>query len=157
MTVTRFIKKCDEFMICSEIGKSGDIFVDLAEENKTLYQIILKGSGRAARFFDTNYKEFNAQTETLIDKRKYLGCNMIYEAYEDYHTFGFNFLDPKIDWGARLITESFTGDDKSWLICFDGRPVINGVEIQRMDYAKLESKWYDVNINNAIVGVFNKT
>ena len=92
MTVTRFIKKCDEFMICSEIGKSGDIFVDLAEENKTLYQIILKGSGRAARFFDTNYKEFNAQTETLIDKRKYLGCNMIYEAYEDYHTFGFNFL-----------------------------------------------------------------
>ena len=82
---------------------------------------------------------------------------MIYEAYEDYHTFGFNFLDPKIDWGARLITESFTGDDKSWLICFDGRPVINGVEIQRMDYAKLESKWYDVNINNAIVGVFSKT
>ena len=52
--------------------------------------------------------------------------------------------------------EGFTGDDRSWLICFDGRPVINGVEVQRMDYAKLENKWYDVEINDAIVGVFTR-
>lgn len=156
MTVTRFIKKCDEFMVCSEIGKSGDIFVELAEENKTLYQIMLRGSGRIARFFDTGYEEFNAQTQNLVDRKRYLGTNMIFEAYEDYHIFGFNYRGSSVNWDGKLITESFNGDDRSWLICFDGRPLINGVEMERMDYAKLENKWYNVDINNSIVGVFKK-
>ena len=48
------------------------------------------------------------------------------------------------------------GDDRSWLICFDGEPVINGIEIKPRDYVKLENKNYDVELNNAIVGVFTK-
>ena len=36
---------------------------------------------------------------------------------------------------------------------FDGRPVINGVELARMDYAKLENKHYDVDIKDGLVGV----
>ena len=52
--------------------------------------------------------------------------------------------------------ESFDGNDKSWLVCFDGRPVINGVELARMDYAKLENKYYNVDIKDGLVGVFTK-
>lgn len=156
MTATRFLKKCEDFMICSEIGESGDVFVDLAEENKTLYQIIIKGSGRGGKFFDTDFIEVNANTNNFIDRKKYLGTNMIFEAYEDYHIFGFNYRGSNINWDGKLITESFTGNDRSWLICFDGRPIINGVEIGRMDYAKLENKRYEVNINDGIVAVFTK-
>jgi len=42
------------------------------------------------------------------------------------------------------------------LVCFDGRPVINGVELARMDYAKLENKHYNVDIKDGLVGVFTK-
>ena len=45
---------------------------------------------------------------------------------------------------------------KSWLINFDGNPNINGKIMKRMDYAKLEDKIYNVNINDAIVGLFTK-
>ena len=48
------------------------------------------------------------------------------------------------------------GDDRSWLVCFDGRPIINGTQIEPRDYAKLENKNYDIELNNAIVGVFTK-
>ena len=59
-------------------------------------------------------------------------------------------------WDGKLVNESFEGDDKSWLVCFDGRPVINDVELSRMDYAKLENKHYNLISNNSIVGVFTK-
>ena len=55
-----------------------------------------------------------------------------------------------------LIKDSFMGNDKSWLICFSGDPIINGVRLKFMDYAKLENKHYDVELNDAIVGVFTK-
>ena len=42
------------------------------------------------------------------------------------------------------------------MICFDGRPVINGIELARMDYAKLENKHYNVDIKDGLVGVFKK-
>ena len=61
-----------------------------------------------------------------------------------------------IDWDGRLVTESFTGDDKSWLICFDGNPVVNGKVLHKLDYAKLEQKLYNVEVNDGLIGVFTK-
>ena len=52
--------------------------------------------------------------------------------------------------------ESFDGDNKSWLICFSGKPIINGVVVKPLDYAKLDNKHYEVTLNDAIVGVFTK-
>jgi len=54
------------------------------------------------------------------------------------------------------VKESFDGDDKSWLICFSGKPIINGVVVKPLDYAKLDNKHYEVTLNDAIVGVFTK-
>ena len=69
---------------------------------------------------------------------------------------GFNTLDTHQDWEGKLIKESFMGDNDSWLVCFDGNPTVNDAILSRMDYAKLEKKWYNVDINNSIVGVFKK-
>ena len=52
--------------------------------------------------------------------------------------------------------ESFDGDNKCSLICFSGKPIINGVALKPLDYAKLDNKHYEVTLNNAIVGVFTK-
>ena len=92
----------------------------------------------------------------FIDLKKYLNCQTIFESYEPFHIYGFNTLSKNQHWDGKLVNESFEGDDKSWLVCFDGRPVINDVELSRMDYAKLENKHYNLISNNSIVGVFTK-
>ena len=54
------------------------------------------------------------------------------------------------------MTHSFKGDDKSWLICFDGEPIVNGVTMKTMDYAKLSYKNYEVVLNDSLLGIFTK-
>ena len=44
----------------------------------------------------------------------------------------------------------------SWLVCFDGSPIINGKVLHRLDYAKLEKKSYNVEINDGLIGVFTR-
>ena len=55
-----------------------------------------------------------------------------------------------------MVKDNFTGNDKSWLVCFDGYPVVNGQDLKRWDYAKLDNKEYEVNINDGVIGVFTK-
>ena len=69
---------------------------------------------------------------------------------------GFNTLDRNVDWDGKLVKSNFIGNDKSWLVCFDGQPTVNGLELNRWDYAKLENKEYEVNINDGVIGVFKK-
>ena len=70
--------------------------------------------------------------------------------------FGFNAHEPNQDWDGKLVKQSFDGDNKSWLICFSGKPVINGITMNPLDYAKLDNKNYQVNLNDAIVGIFTR-
>ena len=62
------------------------------------------------------------------------------------------------DWDGKLVTESFVCDnDKSYLVCFDGNPIINEKELRRFDYAKLQQgKSYDIDLKDGIIGVFRK-
>ena len=39
---------------------------------------------------------------------------------------------------------------------FKQEPIINGVIVKPLDYAKLDNKHYEVTLNDAIVGVFTK-
>ena len=52
--------------------------------------------------------------------------------------------------------QSFNGDDKSWLICFSGKPIINGITVYPLDYAKLDNKHYQVDLNDATIGIFTR-
>tara|TARA_Y100001963_G_C6763273_1_gene440732 strand:- start:1187 stop:1669 length:483 start_codon:yes stop_codon:yes gene_type:complete len=153
----RYIKKCGDFSICSEIGDEGLLFTEYAEERFTLYQIVIKGSGRISKVFEDDSTEGNANGNNFINLKKYLGHDTIFKSNESFHIFGFNTLDVNVNWDGRLIKESFYCDiSDSYLICFDGNPIINGKEVQRLDYAKLEKKRYDVELNDAIVGVFSR-
>ena len=157
MKVTRFFKKCEEFSICSEVGDAGTIYIEPADDMlMTLYQIQVKGSGRMAKIFDSNYIIGDAKTSNFGSVREFNGHNLIFESYEPFHIFGFCTLDKNQDWDGRLVRESFKGDNNSWLICFDGEPIINGSVLKPLDYAKLTDKDYNVQLNNAIVGIFTK-
>ena len=109
-----------------------------------------------AKVFDSNFLEGDCKNKIMTDLRGFMGSDTIFQSYEPFHMYGFNTLDPHQDWEGKLIKESFMGDNDSWLVCFDGNPTINDVLLSRMDYAKLENKWYNIDINNSIVGVFKK-
>ena len=50
MSVKSYIKKCEEFSICSQVGDSaGLVFVEPAVDRMTMYQIAVKGSGRLSK------------------------------------------------------------------------------------------------------------
>lgn len=152
----RYNKKCEEFRICAEVGDKNVIFLETIKERTTLYQIVVKGSGRVGKLFDSEYLVGDCKDKVMVDLKRFIGSNTVFESYEPFHIYGFNTYDLNQDWDGKLIKDSFVGDDKSWLICFDGRPIVNGIEMGPRDYAKLENKNYDVKLNDAIVGLFTK-
>ena len=156
MNFKRSFKKCEEFYICCTQGGEGVVHVEKHEDNKTLYAIQAKGSGRCATIFSSDYIEGDEKQNNFGGMKQFIGKHVIFESYEPFKQYGFNTLSYDHDWDGKLVKESFQGNDNSWLVCFKGNPTINGVNLREMDYAKLENKHYDVTLNDAIVGVFTK-
>ena len=42
-SIKRFVKKCEDFYICAEIGEKMAVGVEYADDRLTLYQYIVKG------------------------------------------------------------------------------------------------------------------
>jgi len=156
MSYRRFFKKCEEFSICGVMGEAADIDMDGAMDNNTIYHIVIKGKGRLGTPFDDTSILMSYDKNNFIDEKHLKGREKIYQAFTDFHIFGFNPLKPYQDWDGKLVKESFFGDSKSYLICFNGSPVVNGIEMQRMDYALLQPKEYKVEINDGVLGMFTK-
>lgn len=152
----RYHKKCEEFSICSEVGESDLLFTETSEDRRTLYQIVVKGTGRVGEIFNDRYTILDEKDDNFVDLKKYIGTATIFQSYTPFHIYGFNTLNVENDWDGKLVTNSFRGDDKSWLICFKGEPVVNGVTMKTMDYAKLIEKDYDVILNEGMLGIFTK-
>lgn len=151
-----FQKKCEEFTICGSNGYANTLYAHGYPDNYAIYHIITKGIIKMGSAFEEEYVILNANKNKFVNVKDYLYTSRIYLSLETYHIYGFNPLKPEEDWNGGLIKESFDGDDKSWLICFEGNPIINDVLVKPMDYAKLENKHYDVTLNDAVVGIFTK-
>ena len=154
--IKRLIKKCEEFYICAEYGDKDAVGVEYSGRF-TMYQYIISGT-TSFNLIDGDklIQERYSRENELIDVKKYLNDRLLVIAEEDMFMVGFNTLDRNVDWSGKLVKDNFIGDDKSWLICFDGYPIVNDQELKRWDYAKLENKEYNVIINNGVVGVFTK-
>ena len=63
----RYIKKCEEFSICSEVGESNLIFTEYSEDRSTLYQIVVKGSGKIAKVFDDKLTKLDEVTDNFVN------------------------------------------------------------------------------------------
>ena len=152
----RFIKKCEEFILCGGSGDANEIFTDGFPDNKAIYHIIVNGCVKMGRPFETEHVSLDADSNNFVDVREYLYSQRVYTSSRPYLIYGFNPIRIQEFWEAKLVKESFEGDDKSWLICFKGKPIINGVSVKPMDYAKLDNKSYNMILNDAVVGVFTK-
>ena len=92
-----------------------------------------------------------------MDVQDLLGKDVVFQFSADTEVFGFNTLDVKQDWNAKLITETFTASDDSWIICFDGKSSVNGKDFEKYDYSKVtKGTEYKVTLNNSILVLFTK-
>ena len=155
MSVKRYFKKCLDFSLCCSIGDADEVHAEHSSKRTTMYQIMIKGSGKIGVPFEDNSIEM-ATAPAFVDLKKYFGKHTVFHSTEPFMMYGFNTLEIDQLWDGKLVTESFRGNKKYRLVCFDGRPVINGVELERMDYAELEDKDYEVKINDGLVGLFWK-
>ncbi len=156
--IKRFFKKVEDFVICAEIGDKNVIGVEYPEARKTLYQYVIKGSAYIHTIDQDRYDNMLIDDNDkfkLFDVKKFIHSRVILSSEEDFMILGFNTTDKSIDWSGKIIKESFTGDS-GWLICLNGHPIVNGKKLNRFDYAKVSNKFYDVQLNDGIIGVFTK-
>ena len=154
----KYFKKCEEFYICGSKNKKKEIFAESGDKCLTLFQIIVKGRGRLITTFDTI--TIDGSQGDIVDCKSMMGKDRVLvsdkNSEEYYEVYGFNPLIPSQEWDAKKITSSFRGDTNSWIICFDGSATMNGKVVEKFDYAKLEDKHYEVEVGNALLGVFTK-
>lgn len=155
MSKSRYFAKCGDFSLCCSIGDANVVHSEHSDQRRTMYQIMIKGSGKIGIPFRSDHINC-AKAPAFADMKIYMGKHTIFQSLEPFMMYGFNTLDHNQLWDGKLVTESFRGNDCHRLVCFDGRPIINGIELEKMDYAKLEDKDYDVQINDGLVGLFWK-
>jgi hypothetical protein len=150
----KFIKRCEEFQICSEIGNAGVIVAEHPVQRDTLYQIVVYGSLKIGKCFESEYVELQ---RGIHDVKKFVNQYTNFYTYEPFHIYGFNPRNDSEHWNAQEIKESFTCNRRGWLICFDGYPIVNEKELQRMDYALLEEgKECNIDIKDGLLGFFTR-
>ena len=89
-----------------------------------------KVSGRCAAVFSSDYIEGDEKDANFGCMKPYIGKHIIFESYEPFVQYGFSTLSYDQDWDGELVKGSFEGNDNSWLVCFKGNPIINGVELK---------------------------
>ena len=81
-----------------------------------------------------------------------------YDFLEDTSMWGFNTLNDDDDWDGKLVVEDkIKVDSESVLICLDGHPIVNNIELKKCDYDELSiGKEYDILLNSGVLALFTK-
>ena len=151
-------RKCrdDDFAICSLDVDKGWIGIEPEHLSSGLYYYVLRGSCKFGVPFREGFDiikkgDFYCTKDKLYD-------HFIIEALEDFCMIGFNTLDKPQDWNGRIIDEDILRVDKdSILICLDGKPVVESVELSMFDYGNVYSgQEYQIDTNDGVLGLFTK-
>ena len=151
-----YFKKCEEFCVCAIKCDKDWVGIEPKNLNYGLYRYCVYGSGKLGIPFKEDYIEI--KSKDFSDMKSYLHESLMFEVYEDFYWIGFSSLDKSQDWDGKLITDDVVVVEKeSWIICFDGHPIVNNKELSRFDYAPLyPDKKYEIILNKGVLGVFTK-
>lgn len=143
----RFYRHHDDFSICVNIGEKGYVLAEHTNERYTTFYYVIRGSGKFAKLFEENY--LTIEEGKLYDVQEYVNSNVVFQAEEDFHLIGFNTNDKNIKWQAQIINTEInkytTEYTKSYLVCLDGKILINGKNFKRYDYTQLNvEKEYNI-------------
>ena len=158
-TCKRFYRKCDEFSICVNIGKKDYVLAEHPSNTNTIFYYGIMGSGKLGKIFSEDF--ITIKETDFVDVRDTIYDYRTFQSLEDFHLIGFNTLDKKQNWEGRLVKpdENIIRElyKPSFLICFNGKPIINNKTIKIYEYSSLDlSKEYKINLNGGVLGLFYK-
>tara|TARA_B100000287_G_scaffold305387_1_gene288627 strand:- start:574 stop:1074 length:501 start_codon:yes stop_codon:yes gene_type:complete len=163
-TCRRFHRIGNDFTLCVNIGKKDYVLAENPIDSNTIFYYGIKGIGKLGTMFSEDY--VLVKEGEFVDVRSYLHKFRIFHSQEDFHLVGFNTLEKGQNWEGRLIKSDEEVLDLhvirelhkiSFLVCFDGKPIVNDKTMKRYEYARLDvSKEYKVNLNGGALGLFYK-
>ena len=144
------------FSLCAIEPQKGWIGIEPERINHGLYHYVVYGKAK----FGIPFKEgFNiVESKQFFSMKEHLHESLMLEALEDFYWVGFNTVDKGQDWDGRLVTENILKVEKeSYLICFDGLPVVEKQELTRFDYGIVcPDREYEIDISEGVLGLFTK-
>jgi len=153
-----YFKKCrsDHFALCAVEPQKDWIGIEPERLNHGLYHYIVFGKIKMGIPFKEGYNI--VESKKFFSTKEYLHESLILEALEDSYMVGFNTLDKDQDWDGRLVTEEKLRVEKeSYLICFDGLPVVEKQELTRFDYGIVyPDKEYEIDVSEGVLGLFTQ-
>ena len=155
----RYVKTEGSWMISSVQPDKGELAIEYSVQRRNLYEYVYYGSFRIGEAFGDSYKTITKDGK-LVDVKEFSGKNIVTEALENTHAFGFSpASDNDNDWNGRLVTEkSLKVTKKSVLICIDGSPVVNDKTLSRYDYSELsKDKTYTIDLKtDGVLALFTE-
>ena len=103
----------------------------------------------------------------FVDVRDTIYDYRTFNSLEEFHLVGFNTNEKNQRWDGRLVTENELDlrsiydtpeitNKRNFLVCFDGKPVVNGKILKRYDYSEIyPTKTYNIE-HSGILGLFTK-
>ena len=161
-TCRRFHRVGNNFTLCVNIGKKDYVLAEHPDDTNTIFYYGVKGIGKLGTMFSEDF--ILIKEGDFADVRHYHDKYRIFHSQEDFHLVGFNTLSKGEKWEGRLIKDDETEIDLGYikqltncifLVCFNGRPVVNGKIMKRYEYALLNGmKEYKVQLNGGVLGLF---
>lgn len=148
----RFHRKYENFSLCVNIGEKGYVLAEHPNERYTIFYYLIYGSGLFGKVFDEeNPIILDSKKSKIFDVQHYINDKVLFEATEDFYIIGFNTLDKNIKWKYFLLNQETkkvkSEYSKSYLVCLNGKPLINNYEFKRYDYSSLlKNKEYECEI-----------
>ena len=163
-TCRRFYRQGTDFSLCVNIGKKDYVLAEHPSNTNTIFYYGVKGLGKLGKLFSEECVtmkagDFTDVRDTVYDYRTF-------HSLEDFHLVGFNTLKKGQNWEGRLVKDDEKLLDltlvrelrkQSFLVCFNGSPEVNGKNLRRYEYSKLNlDKTYEINLNDGVLGFFYK-
>ena len=159
MTTFNRTYRSPKFFLCTHVSEEDHIHFESMEERFSHFTFICYGKGKGYAFDGDDMEIVDSgQPKTLMDVGKYINCSMVGQSKANTKIISFNSWKKDDIWDGRLVTENVVKSDKDYacLVCFEGSVIVNGKEINEMQYANLiKGKEYPINISeNSYVGLF---
>ena len=157
MTISRYLKKFNTWMACAYKADKDTAGYEYPHERYVIYHYVYHGSAKIAKPFTDDVTIIKANGK-LIDVKKFYKQHNIFHFLEDTSMWGFNKMSDYDDWDGKLVDDDkIKVDSESVLVCLDGNPIVNNIELKKYDFDELSiGKEYDIMLNNGVLALFTR-
>ena len=159
MTTFNRTYRSPKFFLCTHVTEEDYLGFESSENRFSYFTFLCYGKGKVYAFDGDDVEIIDStKPKTLINVSRIINYSVVGQAKANTKIISFNSWKKDNKWDGRLINENMVRSDRDYacLVCLEGSVIVNGNEINEMQYANLvKGKEYPINIpKNSYVGLF---